>query len=168
MKHKKRRRERCEVRSDAAEGLEVAAQPLLRCPKKAAQTKRSASFFRPLRRPRLAASALGGARRRRPALSECLGSKSPQNKKPPYWAAFCFGRGRRTCFSAEKPRRLQRAPGTLPRAAFQVLLFIISAKHRPDRVVGPVFWQGQKDLNPRHSVLEWLLGRSHANKGSRC
>ena len=48
--------------------------------------------------------------------------------------------GRRTCFSAEKPRRLQRAPGTLPRAAFQVLLLSKSAQQGPGQKAGPLLW----------------------------
>ena len=28
----------------------------------------------------------------------------------------------------------------------------------------PVFWQGQKDLNPRHAVLEWMWEESRERK----
>ena len=58
--------------------------------------------------------------------------------------------GRRSCFSAEKPRRLQRAPGTLPRAAFQVLLLTTYTSCRPDRTVGPAacLW-GTKKMDLR-------------------
>ena len=59
------------------------------------------------------------------------------------------GRGRRTCFSAEKPRRLQRATGTLPRAAFQVLLFTRSAQQGPGQKAGPLLWSNRlKHLLP--------------------
>ena len=54
--------------------------------------------FRPLRRPRLASSAPGGARRGRPALSECLGfTESLYAKEDAVHADGVFlGRGRRT------------------------------------------------------------------------
>ena len=41
-------------------------------------------------------------------------------------------------------------------------------------MISPVLWQGQKDLNPRHAVLEWMLeqptrsGEGPVLPGFRC
>ena len=64
---------------------------------------------RPLRHPRLAASATGGA-------------------------------------SAAMPDAL-RAPRLHPQSL---------RKKRDKQTLVSLFWQGQKDLNPRHAVLEWM------------
>ena len=32
-------------------------------------------------------------------------------------------------------------------------------------VFSPAFWQGQKDLNPRHAVLEWMWKHESENGG---
>ena len=72
---------------------------------------------RPLRHPRLAASATGGA-------------------------------------SAAMPDTL-RAPRLHPQSL---------RKKRDKQTLVSLFWQGQKDLNPRHAVLEWMWENTTGSK----
>ena len=73
---------------------------------------------RPLRHPRLAASATGGA-------------------------------------SAAMPDAL-RAPRLHPQSL---------RKKRDKQTLVSLFWQGQKDLNPRHAVLEWMWKQRKRERG---
>ena len=69
-------------------------------------------------------------------------------QEPPFKSHPAFRRRRWDSFSAEKPRRLQSATGTLPRAAFQIPPSL--PQKNTDHPNGwSVFWRRRWDSNPR-------------------
>ena len=120
------------------------------------------AIFWPLRHPRLAASATGSARRRSPARA-CLGQVLSNKKRNSHQNGDCFflagaeGLGLACrlgrCFCILRMQRSPpetRTPRHAPRALVQDLFL-----QKTDTFRHPFLsWQGQKDLNPRHVVLE--------------
>ena len=90
------------------------------------QNRRKSTLFRAL------SSAFGGMKNCRPSgnsvsrqkffifLQRCYASTSCTLPRPSLRMERALRSGRWDSFSAEKPRRLQRATGTLPRAAFRI------------------------------------------------
>ena len=68
------------------------------------------------------------------------------------WTPPLFWRSGWDSFSAEKPRRLQCATGTLPRAAFRIPH--IQKSSTPDGVL--LFWRSGWDSNPREIALKLI------------
>ena len=76
------------------------------------------------------------------------------------------GGGRWICFSAEKPRRLQRATGTLPRAAFQIhrSLIPIPTKKTPS-FDGVFLLVGEGGFEPPKAMLTDLQSAPFGHSG---
>ena len=61
-------------------------------------------------------------------------------------------------------RGLHRRPAPLDTLRVPRVHFFTYKKQQTPKKRCLLFWQGQKDLNPRHSVLEWLLNVKEQTK----
>ena len=70
-------------------------------------------------------------------------------------------------FAAERhwrsltPRHALRRGAAVPRCR---VLMRANEKKRGKQMLVSLFWQGQKDLNPRHAVLEWMWEENRGRK----
>ena len=114
------------------------------------QNRRKSTLFRAL------SSAFGGMKNCRPSgnsvsrqkffifLQRCYASTSCTLPRPSLRMERALRSGRWDSFSAEKPRRLQRATGTLPRAAFR-----IPPSNEKAALTDGLIWRRRWDSNPR-------------------
>ena len=118
--------------------------------------------FWPLRHPRLAASATGSARRRSPARA-CRG-QILSNKKETVTktVTVSFWQGQKDLVSpagsvgasALRAEVSTGDPHPSTRSACRVFKLFNPSQNKKTPAGVFLFWQGQKDLNPRHAVLE--------------
>lgn len=121
--------------------------------------------FWPLRHPRLAASATGSARRRSPARA-CLGQVLSNKKETvTKTATVSFWQGQKDLVSpagsvgasALRAEVSTGDPHPSTRSACRVFKLFNPSQNKKTPAGVFLFWQGQKDLNPRHAVLEPCL-----------